>query len=143
MGEGLWRFAETERPAVRPMVVFELSVAAVWRIVEGLVGAAGTCLRAEMLEKGMRAFVEGMGALVAVLGAFGMFGWERAVAADLEVRVEGLFDGIGFVAEEAAGLPAVEAFVDVGLTGLGFRSGYSSSSTFWKFASAFFFASRV
>ena len=113
------------------MVVFEASVAAVWRIAEGLVGAAGVCLREEMLEKGIQGFVEGRGALVVVLGAFGMPGWESAVAADLEVKVEGPFDGIVFlVAAAAAGLPVVEGLVDVGLMGLGFRSGYSSSSTF-------------
>lgn len=127
------------------MVVFEASVAALWRIVEGLVGAAGVCLREEMFEKGRRGFVVGRGALVVVvLGTLGMDGWERAVAADLEVRVEGALGGIGFfVAVGAAALPVVEGFVDLGLTGLGFRSGYSSSSTFWNFASAFFFASRV
>ena len=56
--EGLRMFAETERPAERPIVVLEARVAAVWRIAEGLVGG-GVALREEILEKGRRDFVGG------------------------------------------------------------------------------------
>ena len=123
--EGLCRFAETERPAERPMVVLEARVAAVWRIAEGLVGG-GVCFREEMFEKGSRDFVCGIGALTAGLAVFGLPGWERAAAADLAFTVEGPFDANGFF---EAGLLDV-GFVDAGLINCGLRSGYSSSITF-------------
>ena len=56
--ESLCIFAETDRPAERPMVVLEALIAAAWRIDEGFV-AGGACLREEMLENGRRVFAGG------------------------------------------------------------------------------------
>ena len=123
--EGLRIFAETERPAERPIVVLEARVAAVWRIAEGLVGG-GVALREEILENGRRGFVGGFGGLVVGFNSFRLPDWERAAAADFEVRVEGPFDDIGCF---KTGLLDIGFRVEV-LTGFCFRSGYSSSSTF-------------
>lgn len=123
--EGLRIFAETERPADRPIVVLEARVAAVWRIAEGLVGG-GVGLREEILEKGSRDFVGGIEDLMVGFEVFGSPDWERAAAADFEVRVEGPFDEIGFFVSESLDI----GFVVEGLTEFCFRSGYNSSSTF-------------
>ena len=117
--------AETERPAERPMVVLEVSVAAVWRIADGLVGG-GVCLREEMLEKGRRDFEIGIEVLTVGLNDFRLPGWERAAAAVLEDRVEGPFDVIGFF---EAGLLDANTVAE-GLTAFGFRSGCNSSIVF-------------
>ena len=111
-------FAETERPAERPIVVLEARVAAVWRIAEGLVGG-GVALREEILEKGRRDFVGGFEGLIVGFEFFRLPDWERAAAADFEVRVEGPLDEIGFFGTESLDV----AFVVEGLTGFCFRSG--------------------
>ena len=131
-------FAETERPAERPMVVLEARVAAAWRIADGLVGG-GVCFRAEMLEKGRRDFERGIEVLTVGFDDFRLPGCERAAAAVLEVRVDGPLDVIGFF--EASLLDADT--VAEGLISFGFRSGYSSSIVFLYLLSALFFASRV
>lgn len=128
------------RPAERPIVVFEASVAAVWRMGEGLVGG-GVCLREEMLEKGMRGLVVG-----GLEVGFGMvlegLAWERAEAADLEVRVEGPFVRGAFF---ATGL-LEGGFVVAGFGASCFNHGCLSRSIcsiiVWHFASAALLAGR-
>ena len=104
------------------MVVLDARVAAVWRIVDGLVGG-GVGFREEMLEKGRRDFGGGIEVLTVGLDDFRLPGCERAAAAVLEVRVDGPLDVIGFL--EAGLLDA--GTVAEGLIAFGFRSGYNSS----------------
>ena len=78
-------------------MVFEATVAEVWRIAVELLGTGVGFLERGARERGLLVVVPGTG-LPALIGAVtvGLFGWDSAAAAVLELIVEGPFRGGAF-----------------------------------------------